>query len=157
MRILVRCTLFVLLLCNAHAGFSQTQIAKILKTLNLPYTMMADSTYKVFIDLGVEASVIMLRQVELPANAGNVLKLTFVIARICDARENLENPPAQLKKIAEVNGRLVIGKLSIDSDNGAVYYTSQLWPSSLNASTLALEIGVAAQIGMELREMLCSF
>jgi hypothetical protein len=149
----------ILLMSFLGEGNAGPRVERILKKIGLPYALTPDSLYKVYVDQAGEASVIFLREVELPTvkEKGFDGTLLFVYAVICGTREDAENPPAQLKKIIEINAKLLTGRIDVASDDGAIYYCVSHWLSTANETTVALEIGIAHKLSVDLKKVLCSF
>jgi hypothetical protein len=59
--------------------------------------------------------------------------------------------------LAEINDRLVIGRLSISGEEGHVWYSSSFWLATANSDVLLREMYIAHFLRSQLRKELLPF
>ena len=148
-----------LLNVNAHAS---ERLEKLLKDIGVTFSKMEKDVYKIYVEVQNQTTIVFAKEKIFPKSTSKGeqapdLDLVYFYTLVCSPRSNKENPPAQLRKMCEVNGTLTIGKVFIDSDDGTIYYNSWLWLATISETILAAQLTFTHSFSSDLRPMLCNY
>lgn len=141
-------------LCTGEV-LAQKSLEKLLKESKLDYTKGADGSFKVWVSYQGETSEIQLCERQIGQDDSDPkTRIAFLYSMILPPPEGRRHPPAMLKKVAELNDRITIGRIGISEENGGTYYNSSFWLSGATISILVHECAVAHFSRLEVRKIL---
>jgi|GEM_PF-2764755 len=124
-----------------------------LEELQLDYIKRGEGFYKIIVSIEDETSMIIATEDMLGGNPD--LKLVFLYTRVAQIPEGVQPSRAMLKRMAEINGGLLIGNLSLDGDS--VFYNSSFWLGNADSDTLAVELALGHMMRSDARKELLPF
>ena len=142
-----------------QAGAEKAKPAKTLESLlkeaGFDYTKTKEGTCKIFVTAGEQSAMVYADEVALGEKKDT--KLIYLYCLAVEVPSGFKHPIGMLKKIAEINDGLMVGKLGISPDTGGVWYSSSLWLRTADADTLTSELALALFSVPEYRKELKPF
>lgn len=133
---------------------AKANLVGLLKQAKLEY-VEGEGEYKIPVTIDGETSLLVARENAL----GNKddLKVVHVYTSVMDLPKDFKIPPAMLRRIAEMNDSMLIGKVSIDEKAQSVWFSSSFWLRTADQQTLMMELELAHWMRVNLRKELKPF
>jgi len=114
----------------------------LIKAAELNSFKLDQGVYKVLISPGTTSEVVpvIIRETSFGATGP---KVALVFVRALKVPDGFRHPAPMLKKIAEMNDRILIGRLSVNAKSGHIFYNSAFWLRSADKKTLIAELQIA--------------
>lgn len=141
----------------SSTSFAASSLEELLKEAQLEYTRSDDGTIRIVVSEGGETTLIYAKERSYGDNPNSDLKLVYLYCVVKPARKSGQVPEAQLKKMAELNDKMPVGKVSLNEDDGTIYYNSSFWLATADKKTLAAELYIAHLMRQELKKILDAF
>jgi hypothetical protein len=132
-------------------------LEELLKKAQIEYTRGDDGTIKIVVSYEGETTLIAAKERSFGNNSDSDLKLVYLYCVVLPARKEGQIPEAELKKIAELNDKMPVGKVSLSEDDGTIFYNSSFWLAGADEKTLATELYIAHMMRQELKKILEAF
>jgi hypothetical protein len=139
----------------AFAATPSKSLEGLLKESGLDYVRTPEGAYKILVSVEGEATLVVA--LERALGESEDLKLVYLYCSVVEVPKGFKHPPAMLKKMAEVNDRLIVGKLGMSGDTGDVFYNSSFWLRTADSKILVMELALAHQLRAQLRKELLPF
>ena len=139
------------------SALSSSSLQGLLDSSGLDYTTTKEGTFKVIVSVEGETTLIYAREATIGSGADPDFKLVQLYLPLVIVPNGFRHPPAMLKKIAEINDRILVGRISVDGQKGNVWYNSSFWLSNANSNVLLKELYLAHYLRPSLRKDLLPF
>jgi len=106
------------------------------------------------IPVSAEGETTMVTATEAALGELAELKLVYLFTPILEVPKGFKHPQPMLKKIAELNEKLLVGKLGLEADSGCLYFISSFWLRTADKTTVEIELAVAHVQRQSLRKEL---
>lgn len=113
-------------------------LESLLKESGLDYVKTKDGDCKVLVSVGEQSIMVYAKEVSLDAK--EKYKLIYMYSLVVEVPTGFKHPQAMLKKIAEINDGLLVGKLGVNANDGNVWYSSSLWLRTADTESLISEL-----------------
>ena len=140
--------------CAAQKPATQATLEELLKQSKLDYTKTEGGIFKVVVTDNENTALVLADEVSL-GDKGDI-KIARIMCQVVTVPKGFTYPTAMLKKIAETNDAMLIGKLGIAGDAG-VWYTSTFWLRNADSEILLNELALALYSVPEYRKELKPF
>lgn len=152
-------TLLLLALLNCAFTVQIEPLASVealLDELGMPYAEV-QGRYKVVVELEGSVSSVILQERALFGQENEPdLGVIYLYTVVLEVPDGIRHPMSMLKKLAEINDNLLVGKVSLGR-HGTVFYNSSLPSRLADAKSLGLELVVAHMMRQGLHEQLAPF
>ncbi|MGA9363588.1 MAG: YbjN domain-containing protein [Bacteroidota bacterium] len=138
-------------------SFAAGSLEELLKKAQIEYTRGDDGTLKIVVSYEGETTLIAAKERSFGDNQDSELKLVYLYCVVLPGRKDGQLPAAELKKMAELNDKMPVGKVSLSEDDGTIFYNSSFWLATADEKTLATELYIAHMMRQELKKILVGF
>jgi len=125
----------------------------LLKEGQIDYIKAPEGYFKIIVTIEDETTLVMAEEESLAGRPD--LRLALLYTGVLQVPEGVQPSRAMLKKMAELNGSLLIGNLSLEEDT--VFYNSSFWLDNANSKILGVELALAHMIRSGARKELLPF
>ncbi len=149
----VACTMW----CGQTAMAQGNSLTGLLDEAGFDY-IERDGIYKVILE-GDERTVTVVcgEETMWEDDNGNPVKVVWLWTTILAVQEGFRHPPALLRRVANINDTMKPGNLSVNENNGNVYYNSAFWLDSATPQIMVDELLLAYFRQPELRKELAPY
>ena len=148
----------LLVILSSGDLMAQKSLEKLLKESKLDYTKSPDGSFKVWVSYQGETTEIIFTERNVGSDESNPkTRIAYLYCFVLPAPQDGELAPAMLKKMAELNDRLTIGRIGINEQSGATYYNSSFWLSSATGAIVVQESALAHFTKLDLKKVLEAF
>lgn len=136
-------TLLVTLLMLTQITHAQTKksLEDFLKEAEVEYTKLENGDLKIPVTLDNDTLVVIGKEGAIGDGSHESLKLFHFYTLVSEVPKGAAVPPEMLKKMAEINDQLLVGRLSL-ADN-MVFYSSSMWSQHATAELVIQELVLA--------------
>ena len=135
---------------ESSTGSGGKSLEGLLKEGGLDYIRTTDGQfYRIPVEIGGEASMVIGR--EYLMGDEKVARLGCIVATL---PKEFRPSVAMLRRIAEMNGNIIIGNIGMDKDG--IYYSSSLWLRTADVQLLKNQLALA-HFGADLRKELLPY
>jgi hypothetical protein len=140
----------------AKAAAQSPTLEGLIKAAELTSFKLNNGMYKVLLSPGTGSQVVpvILREGSLGSSG---VKIVYLWACVLEVPEGFKHPAAMLKKLADANDNIVIGRLSVNAKNGNVFYNSGFWLRTADEKTLLAELEIAFHMATSVNKDLKPF
>lgn len=159
---MIRSNIAVALVCcvalaTSNAAAEEVTLKSLLDGAGLDYSEK-DGIYKVTINNEDRAVLIICGTNTLwEDDQGNPVDVVWLWTSIVSVPEGFRHPAQMLHRIATINDTMKPGNVSVNADNGNVYYNSSFWLSTATPQILYDELLMAFFRKPELRKELSPY
>jgi hypothetical protein len=144
-----------ILLALAAPTWAQTKnLEGLLKDAKIEYSPLDGGEFKIPVTIEEETVVVIAREGHIGDGTVPTLKLVHFYTLVTEVKG--APPAAFLKKMAELNDGVYIGKVSLGADGG-VFYSSSLWLHQADADLVINELVLAFLQRQQMRKSLQPF
>lgn len=129
-------------------------LVSLLKQGKIEY-VASEGEFKIPVTVDGETSMLIARENALGDK--DELKVVHVYTSVLDLPPGFKVPAALLRRIAELNDTMLVGKVSIDEKSQCVWFSSSFWLRNADAQTMLVELELAHWTRMSLRKELKPF
>jgi hypothetical protein len=127
----------------ASAALAATSLETLLKDSGFDYTRTEQGTFRICVSAQNETTLIVAQETSVGKDSKNDdLKLVYLFCQVLEVPKDFKHPPAMLKKLAELNDKLLVGKLSVNEQNGNIFYNSSFWLRTADKTVLTNELSL---------------
>lgn len=112
----------------------------LLKEAEIDYTVDKDGGYKVMMSDGENTCLLYVDEVADKEDQN--FRYMRTVSIVVQVPEGFKHPAAMLKKIAELNDTMILGRLGVSTETGNVYYRSTMWLRTADADQVAIELSL---------------
>ncbi|MEW6279089.1 MAG: YbjN domain-containing protein [Candidatus Eremiobacterota bacterium] len=149
----------------SQAGWSQppatppagapSKLEELLKKAEIEYSPLDGGEFKIPVTIDNETVVVVAREGYIGDGTVETLKLIHFYTLVTEVKGGNASAPF-LKKMAEINDGIYIGKVSMGSDGG-IFYSSSLWLHQADPELLVNELVLAFIQRQQMRKSLQPF
>lgn len=112
-------------------------------------------SFRILVSDQGEASLIIAKEKSFGDDDPN-WKIVYLYCVVIEAPKGFKHPEAMLKRMAELNDNMLVGKVGI-TEEGNIYYDSSFWLRTADASILRQELAIAHMLRIALKKELLPF
>ncbi len=142
LRIFVSLMLALALLTQGAQAQARKTLESLLKEAEIEYTAIEGGEFKIPVTLENETLVVIAKEVAIGDGTVDSLKLLHFYTLVVEVPKGGAMPAQMLKKMAEINDSIFVGKVSLAGDVG-VFYSSSMWLQNATAELLIQELVLA--------------
>jgi hypothetical protein len=139
----------------AAPGTAPVTLEGLLKASGLDYAKAdeAEGVFKIVVTMDDETSLIIAQEAALSPDPDHRLGQVFTL--VVRMPEDVRPSQAMLKRMAELNDTLLVGKLGLGENS--VFYISSFWLRNADGQTVMAEVALAHMIRSAARQELLPF
>lgn len=126
----------------AVAEPAKKSLEDFLKEAQIEYTKLDSGELKIPVTLDDETVVVIGKEGAIGDGSVESLKLFHFYTLVSEVPKGTPIPPEMLKKMAEINDQLLVGRVSLGGDN-LVFYSSSMWSAQATADLVIQELVLA--------------
>lgn len=142
MRYLTTFVLSLLMLVQAAQAQAPKGLEDYLKEAQIEYTRLDSGELKIPVTLDNETVVVIGKEGAIGDGSVASLKLFHFYTLVTEVPKGTVIPPEMLKKMAEINDQLMVGRASLGSEN-LIFYSSSMWSLDATADLVIQELVLA--------------
>ena len=113
-----------------------------LKEAQIEYTKLESGELKIPVTLDNDTVVVIAKEGAIGDGTVDSLKLFHFYTLVTEVPKGTPIPPEMLKKMAEINDQLLVGRVSLGSEN-LIFYSSSMWQTQATAELVIQELVLA--------------
>lgn len=142
MRLLTTLLVSMLLLTQLANAQAKKSLEDFLKEAEIEYTKLENGELKIPVTLDNETVVVIGKEGAVGDGSVDSLRLFHFYTLVTEVPKGTPLPPEMLKKMAEINDQVLVGRVCLGSEN-LVFYSSSMWSQNATAELVIQELVLA--------------